>query len=152
LVVGANRDAGEGIGAGPVNGHAALVPAGGVGAGRRRAGDRRRGAVDLDAADRAGADVSGLVLDRDGPSAEVAALAGDQAVGRLRRRIDAGQAVLAGPVDRDVTLVPAGGVGVGRRRAGQRRHGAVDVDAAHARVAGVAGVVLGLAGDRLPGA
>ena len=98
-----------------------LFQAGGGG----RAGGRG-GAVDLDRrAARGGRGVAGLVGDgrrgrQAAPSPEMVASAG-----RLPR---SPKRVAAGPVDRDVAVVPTGAVGARRRRAGEGRCRLVDVD------------------------
>src|SRR5206468_2689868 len=86
------------------------------------------------------------------PGAEVAAFAGDGAVLRLGAGVDARQPVRGGPVDGHVVVVPAVGVRIGGRCAGQLRCGQVDVDVLDGRRAAVAGVVLRAAGDALAGA
>src|SRR5262249_24201913 len=91
------------------DGHRAGVPAAGV---LHRAGGRRRrdgrGPVDLDAVDGGGGAVAGPVRHA-GRGGQVVALAGDGRVGRGGG--DARQGVAYCPVDGDVAVVPAGGVG-----------------------------------------
>src|SRR5207249_1423357 len=148
-VRGAALDPGEGVGAAEVHRDVALVPASGVGRGRRGAADRGRGLVDVDPRDgRAGA-VAGLVgggagrgLGRPrGAQGDRAGAAGDP-----RKDIGTEEA------RRDVAVVPAVGVGRGAAAAADRGPGLVDVDPRDGRAGAVAGVVGGRAGDALIGA
>src|SRR5207248_724265 len=105
---------------------------------RRRA---RRGAVDLDATNRRGGLVAGLVADRRA-GREAATLARDRAVGGAASVArDTREGIAAGPVHRHVAAVPAIGVGVGGGGTGQRGPGLVDVDAADGRARAIAGRV-----------
>ena len=122
LVVRAARHPGEVVRAREGHGHLAAVPAGRVGLRGRAAADHGGGPVDLEAALGRLRDVAGLVGDGHLARAEVVALARHDAVGRVGRRVDARQVVVGGPVDRDVVLVPAGGVG-GRGRGAARASG-----------------------------